>query len=331
MRHLLFTIAIALLSLAQTAKGLEAQTIVASEDFDGGATNLISSNVPTEDGGGGDTFAVGATAAWPTTGGTPFAIADNTVGDVGDSGFFEADNEGIFGVNSDFTNMFLGISDSDDIGDVTAEWQFDISSAGSSPLSLSVDIGSMEGSDFAYSADTVLRFEASIDGGVSQVVFDIVADPAGNGYTYRALDNGVEVVANDNALSVTGDNTVTKFLANDGTAAADLFVDKSLASDGTLDTFTTAIDGAGSTLTITLTANVPFEAIAFDNLAVSVPEDTTIKGDGDGDGDVDFVDLDLFANVLFGTSPYDAVFDFDEDADVDFVDLDLFANVLFGL
>ena len=72
-------------------QSLMGQTIIASENFDGGATNLTSSVVPTIDGGGGDTFAVGATVAWPTTGGTPFAIADNSVGDVGDTTAFRLD------------------------------------------------------------------------------------------------------------------------------------------------------------------------------------------------------------------------------------------------
>jgi hypothetical protein len=129
--------------------------IVASEDFDGGATNLVNSNVPTLDGGGGDSFAVGATAAWPTTGGTPFSLADNSVGDVGDTTSFPGDTEGVFGQNSNFDNRFLGISDTRDDeavfdgNPVTATWTFDIS--GFTDLAMSIDMGSMEGGGWVQS------------------------------------------------------------------------------------------------------------------------------------------------------------------------------------
>lgn len=257
-----------------SASDANAQT-VASEDFDGGATNLLSSVVPTEDGGGGDTFAVGATAAWPTTGGSPFSLTDNSVGDVGDSTFFAGDNEGVYGVNSNFNNNFIGISDSDEFGDVVATWDFDISSA-SDPLFFSIDAGSMEGSAFAYSTDTILRFEASIDGGSTQTVFDIIADASGDGYAFRPMDDGAVFTSETNALLATGDNAVTKLLAETGLAAGNQFLDKSLAADGSLDTFQTALNGNGNTLTITFTSNVPFEGAAFDNLRVfstaAVPE-----------------------------------------------------------
>jgi len=267
--RLLFGIWIASLSLIFSSD--VSGQVIAGEDFDGGALNLSSSSVPTMDGGGGDTFAVGATQAWPTTGGSPFSFTDNSVGDVGDSTFFAGDTEGVYGVNSDFTNNFLGISDSDEFGDVVATWTFDISSGGVDPLAFSVDIGSMEGSAFAYSTDTILRWEASIDGGPTQSVFDILADASGDGFNYRPLDDGVVVTAETNALLVTGDNSVNKLLADTGLAAGDQFVDKALASNGVLDTFQTNLNGTGNSLTITFTSNLPFEAVVFDNLYSWLP------------------------------------------------------------
>ena len=318
---------------------VNAQT-VASEDFDGGAMNLLSSTVPTVEDGPGDSFTVGALAAWPTEGGTPFSLADNTVADVGDSTFFEFDNEGVFGMNSDVNNNFLGVSDSRDFGDVVATWEFDISSA-STPLFFSIDAGSMEGSAFSYSTDTILRFEASIDGGATQTVFDIVADASGDGFSYRALDSGLVVVAGatdadgvpqaSNALLATGDNAVTKISADTGSAAADQFLDKATAADGTLDTFETALNGTGNTLTITFTANVPFEAAAFDNLRVFTEGGggDPLLGDVNLDGMVDFFDIQPFIDVLSdGSNQPEA--DIDMNGEVNFFDIAGFIGILSG-
>ena len=251
---------------------------IAWEDFDGGAKNLLASSVPTVDGGGGDTFAVGALVAWPTSGGTPFALADNSVGDVGDTTAFEGDTEGVFGVNADFSNMFLGISDTRDdgenfTGDVTATWTFDV--AGYSDLSLSIDLGSMEGSNFGYNDATSLLFSASLDGGATQTAIHVIPDTSGNAFSYRPLDDGV-VVTEEAALIATGDNPVIKTFADSGLTTTDTYLDKSVVSGefaGQLDSFTTALNGTGNQLTLMLTANVPFEAVAIDNIRINgVPE-----------------------------------------------------------
>lgn len=248
---------------------------IASEDFDGGALNLTSSSVPTLDGGGGDTHAVGATQAWPTTGGTPFSIADNSTGDVGDTTAFAGDTEGIFGVNSDFTNNFLGISDSDEFGTVTSTWTFDISGA-TNALTLSIDMGSMEGSTFGYGSDTLFTFSYAIDGGSSTNAFTIAP---GGSYTYRLLDDGSSQTE-DTALLVSGDGTVIKTLADTGLTAANTYLDKTPASGagaGQLDTFSTSIVGSGNELVLTLNAFIPFEAAAFDNIAITeVPEPSSL-------------------------------------------------------
>lgn len=252
--------------------------IIAKEDFDGGAINLISSSVPTLDGGPGDSHAVGATQAWPTAGGTPFSITDNSVADVGDTMAFAGDTEGIFGQNSDVANRFLGISDSDEFGDVVSTWTFDIS--GATDLGISIDMGSMEGSQFAYSLATKLTFTASIDGGTPQIVFDVVADPNAANYAYRALDDGVVISNEPNPLVASGANPVTKILADTGLAAANTVLDKTPATGaaaGKLDSFVTSLDGTGSELVLTLTSNIPFEAVAIDNITVTgVPEPSSV-------------------------------------------------------
>jgi hypothetical protein len=252
---------------------------VAREDFDGGALNLTSSTVPTLDGGGGDTFAVGHTAAWSTTGGTPFSLTDNTVGAVGDTTAFPTDNEGVYGVNSDVQNDFLGISDTREWtpAQTTATWRFNIANA--TGLALNVDMGSMEGSTFAYDAATSLAFTYSIDGGASVTAFVVTADASGAGFSYRALDNGTVIVADINALVAGGGaNPVVKMLADTGLAATNTVLDKTPASGagaGEMDTFTTLINGTGNELVLALVANLPFEAAAIDNIEISgvvVPE-----------------------------------------------------------
>jgi hypothetical protein len=274
-RTLLTLSAAALMGVTPAAFGV----IVASENFDGGALNLITSTVPTLDGGPGDSFAVGRTAAWPTAGGTPFSLVDTSVGAVGDSGAFPGDAEGVYGVNSNFNNHFLGLSDSDEFGAAqTASWTFNV--AGFTNLELAIGMGSMEGSTFTYDPTTHFTFQVSIDAGPVQTAFSVVPNAAGDGYAYRALDDGNVVVANTSALWVTGDNPVTKILADTLAPAGNTFVDKSPASGsgaGQLDSFTTAINGSGSQLVLTMTANLPFEAIAFDDFVITgVPEPGTL-------------------------------------------------------
>jgi hypothetical protein len=82
-----------------------------------------------------------------------------------------------------------------------------------------------------------------------------------------------------NLLFAAGDSLITKMFADGGSssAAGDLFLDKSLVADGSLDTFMTSIAGVGSTLTLTLTANIPFEAAAFDNITITgIPEPSAV-------------------------------------------------------
>lgn len=268
-----------LLSLMLCAGLARADVFIAGENFDGGAVGLMDSTVPTLDGGGGDTHAVGATAAWPTTGSTPFSLTDNSTGDVGDTTFYAGDTEGIFGTAADDRNMFLGISDSDEFGDTTASWMFDISGV-TDPLHLRIGMGSMEGSSFSYGSGTKLTFTVSIDGGPVQTAFDVVVDVLGDGYIYRPLDDGVVITANDNALSVSGDNPVAKRLAETGLSAPDTFLDKTPASGpgaGQLDTFVTRVNGLGDELELTLISSIPYEGAAIDNIGLyAIPEPASL-------------------------------------------------------
>ncbi len=270
--------------------------LVASQDFDGGAVNLISGFNPAIDnidGGPGDFFGVsalgdaGVTATWAQgqpSPGAPFSIADDSVIDVSGGSrttenAFASDAEGIFGQARDVTDAFFALSDADD-GDndfvgASASWTFDIS--GFTDLALRIDMGQQsDGTSFSGITNTSITFTVQIDGGAEQVAFQLTSvDASTSGFTFRAMDSGtVPTVAN--VLEATGDNTVAKLLAEDGSAASNTYLNKSPASGngaGLLDTFVTDINGVGNQLTLTLTGSIPFEAMVFDNIEITgVPE-----------------------------------------------------------
>jgi hypothetical protein len=269
MKRIVTITAVLMLSFAAAAQAVT----IAAEDFDGGDLNLTSSSVPALDGGGGDWFGVGNRNAWPQgfpSPGVPFSLADDTV--VGYSGAapFAGDLEGVFGENSDFDNNYFGISDSDEFGaGQTASWTFDIS--GAANLSVRIDMGGVSDASFdGFSLATDVVFTASIDGGGAQVLFDLDAVDNVFGFLTRPMDIGT-ISGGGRLLVVSGDNAVSKLLAEDGTGAANTFLDKtppSGAGAGQMDTFVTALDGTGSELVITLTADFPFEAMAFDNIVI---------------------------------------------------------------
>ncbi len=91
----------------------------------------------------------------------------------------------------------------------------------------------------------------------------------------------VETKGSNGPLEITGDNSATKTLADTAVTAADTFLNKTPADGdavGRPDTFTTAIDGTGSQLVLTMTANLPFDAMAFDNIQINgVPEPTSLS------------------------------------------------------
>ena len=186
----------------------------------------------------------------------PFAVVDDSLS------IFPPDSLGI--IKEGNTDVFFGIVDTengDNSGPVSATWEFDIS--GASGLGLLIDMGAMgdfESSDF-------FTWEYSIDGGPLLPAFASTVDEAGS-YTYT-LEGGASFTLNDPML-VQG-----TILTND------------------LATFSTPIDGTGSSLALTLTAqfNGGSEAVVFQNVIVAtgfeppppppVLEIFEIQGDGD--------------------------------------------------
>ena len=165
----------------------------------------------------------------------PFSVLDDSLS------IFPADSLGI--IKEGNTDEFFGVTDTvneDTSGPVSATWVFDIS--GASDLSLSIDMGAM--GDFE-SSDTFI-WEYSIDGGATQIAFANTVDEAGS-HTYT-LEGGASFTLNDPMLV---DGTV---LTND------------------LQTFTTALSGTGSELTLTLTANTDggSEAFVFQNIVLNL-------------------------------------------------------------
>ncbi len=257
--------------------------VIAREDFDGGALNLTSSSVPALDGGPGDYFGVGSRNTWPqgTPPGVPFSIGDDSVIPYSDpvgGAVVPDDSEGVYGQNSDFDNSYFAISDSDEFGaEQAASWTFNI--AGATNLVASLELGGISNDSFGgFSPDTSFIMTAQIDGGPVQTLFSLAAVDADPSFATRPMDSGGPS-GGGRLLLASGDNAVTKILADTGMAADNLYLDKTPADGsgaGQLDTFSTALDGTGSELVISLTVNMPFEAVVFDNLVVtSVPEPTS--------------------------------------------------------
>jgi hypothetical protein len=261
---------VCLVTLLTLSAALNAD-VVAREDFDGGALNLISSNVPILDGGGGDFFGIGSRNGWPQSTGVPFSLGDDSVVDYSGGGVYAGDTEGIWGENSDFDNVWFGVSDTREWGttETTATWTFDITNA--TQLELAMDFGGISNADFdGYSLDTSVTVTAQIDGGAVQNLFVLTAidNP---GFSTRPMDVGT-TSGGGRLLVVSGDNGVTKYLATNGNVATDTYLDKtppSGAGAGTLDTFVAPIVGTGSQIVITFVADLPYEAMAFDNIVIN--------------------------------------------------------------
>jgi len=164
----------------------------------------------------------------------PFSVLDDSLV------IWPTDSLGI--IKDGNTDEFFGATDTqngDNNGPVSATWEFDVS--GASGLGLSIDMGAM--GDFESSDSFVWTY--SIDGAATLTAFSSTVDEDAS-YTYT-LEGGASFTLNDPMLM---QGTV---LTND------------------LATFSTSIAGEGSTLTVTLTAqmNGGTEAIAFQNLVVT--------------------------------------------------------------
>ncbi len=302
--------------------------VVGSQDFDGGETGLIAGFDPVSDnldGGPGDFFGVGSRNAWPQgfpSPGVPFSLGDDTVVNYSGGGLSGSDDEGVFGQNSDFDNDYFAISDSDEFGaGQIASWSFNIQHYNN--LKLSVDLAGISDADFGgYSAGSGGEFTAQIDGGPVQSALSLEAVVAA--FTTRPMDDG-DPSGGGRVLEASGDNPVTKFAVDTGLAVGDTYLDKSPASGsgaGGLDTFSTAITGTGSVLTLTFIADMPFEAFAFDNILIegdSTGPDTTAP-------DIFAIDpADDATGVLVGT---DLEITFNEDVVVGSGDITIGAQVI---
>ena len=262
---------------------------IASENFDGGAVNLVSSDLPdtSTQTTGGQFFGVGQVGSvnpgdetWPQgyPPGVPFVLADDGAVSVsgGRSGSaFPADDEGLFGQNRNVNDSFFAVSNNDTIPDNNASWTFGI--AGATDLAINIDMGSHIDGDFAYPAGATLAFTAQIDGGPVQNLFSIAPTATPGGFAFRPMD----VLASEtplNVLQVSGASAVTKTLAEGG-VATDTILDKSTVAGGLLDTYSTPITGTGSQLVLTFTGTLDFEGYGFDNIVISgVPEPTALAG-----------------------------------------------------
>ncbi|WP_299598515.1 ExeM/NucH family extracellular endonuclease [uncultured Tateyamaria sp.] len=208
--------------------------VVASTLTGGADVNLISftNNAPdfSSAGDGFGIFQVG------TSGSIPFSLVDDSAGS------FPSDSLGIIDSSTN-TDPFFGATDtvnSDTSGPVSATWAFDIS--GFSDLMLSIDAGAM--GDFE-SSDS-FTFTYNIDGGTEMSLFDFVADEAAS-LDYTLAGGSVETLSDPLTLAGSGE-----VLSN------------------MLQTLTGSIEGTGSTLNLTFTAETDggSEAFAFQNLVI---------------------------------------------------------------
>ena len=262
-----------------------AQTVIASEDFDGGAVNLISGFDPMTDnldGGGGDFYGVGNIDTWPQEDdmGNPLGVPFSAIDESGT--VFVDDIEGIWSdLTSDRNNNFFCISDTrewtDDVnGDPTLplvnSWTFDISSASGGPLQLCIDMGQMSDGFFGFSEGEI-HFEYSIDGAPFETaILCQTFDSTGTGFEYRNMDLGTDSVEGL-VCQATSPNTLVKLSAADGLPAADTICDKCPAAgdpgEGNIDTFVVDLNGTtGAVLEIRMTAYCSFEAFVFDNIVI---------------------------------------------------------------
>lgn len=261
---------------------------VAFEDFDGGHVNRISSSVTNLDGGTGDWFGVANIGAWPQMSGPPFSIVDDSVANMSSGGVFAGDTEGLFGQHRDPDDNFFALADTRewDQAQRTASWTFDIS--GSTGLELCVDLGAQANDNFdGFGPDTEITFTYQIDGGPVRTAFSVKPNANFGAYRYRAMDVGaVPPIGLNGPLEATGDNPVTKTLADTGLPDSNTFLNKTPAAGagaGLMDTFSTTLEGTGSQLTVTMTAHLPNEMMAFDNIRIKgIPEPSTILLSGLG-------------------------------------------------
>ena len=228
-----FTSFSAALILLTVASGGAGAQVVASDLTGSASQNLLSYSNPYTGafGSAGDGFQKYQRGVSATI---PFSVLDDSLVS------FPADSLGIIDDNN--LDEFFGVTDtqnSDNSGPVSATWVFNI--AGATDLALSIDIGAM--GDFE-SSDT-FTWTYSIDGGPTMTAFQNAVDES-TSYTYT-LAGGATRTLNDPMTMQ--DEILTNILT----------------------TFSAAISGTGSELTLTLTAQTDggSEAFAFQNIVIS--------------------------------------------------------------
>lgn len=258
---LLRTVAVAVIVAVCVPRTADA-TVVGFEDFDGGAVNLSSTanveDYPHSNGNLGDVFG----RLVQGSGAMPFDVADDSAADVSGGGINPGDSLGIAGRN---TSNFFAMNDADATTINNATWTFNIASA-LSLTSISMDIAAM--GDFEASSTDGFRVEARVDSNAYSTIFLGRTNEAIS-HTYRAMDDGTTPSHND---------PLELFIDGSGTAAAVL--DKSVASTGNFDTYTSVLLAglSGTSLDIRISwEGTPSgsEAMGFDNItinAVAVPE-----------------------------------------------------------
>jgi hypothetical protein len=314
----------AIVAAAGAPSQLSGQVTIASEDFDGGAVNLISGFDPaTEnlDGGGGDWYGVGNIQDWPQVDGMgmPLGVPFNLIDDS--ATVFPTDIVAVWSsLTSDMTNDFFAISDTREWTDpgmggapLVASWVFDISTG--TDLQLSIDMGQQANGDaFGGFSTGYVEFEYSIDGGpFVQAIRCEAFDATGSGFMYRVNDIGVLTNA-VNVCQATGPNPISKISVEDGSVSDNTILDKcppdGAANAGQIDSFVTSLVGTGSTLELRMTTELPFDALAFDNIKiidvgggvpVVVPGEslTVMPGSISSGGLGDLTDSDNVSLVLF--------------------------------
>lgn len=170
------------------------------------------------------------------SGSIPFSLLDDS------AGVFASDSLGIIDSAANL-DAFFGATDtvnSDTTGPVSATWVFDIS--GYADLGLNIDFGAM--GDFESSDTFTVSY--SIDGGETQVAFDFTADED-DSQTYTLAGGAVEVLDDPLVETLTG-TTLSNML----------------------QTLSASIEGSGSELALTVTAdtNGGSEAFAMQNITI---------------------------------------------------------------
>ena len=244
------------------------------DDFDGGADTRVTETTITPETGFPTFLGSIFDVFGPTDRTANFDFADDSVEGNDNPNPFPTDALGIAPYSTyPEGEMFFGVEDLDNpdnnpgTGTGEATWTVDIS--GLSNLTLLINFSAM--GDFE-AGDNSHVFEASIDGGTSQLLFSIDANNDAD-FTYM-MESGTEVTLNDPLELI--DDLGTRVIDNSFTLQGQA-----------------AIDGAGSELVLTYTAgqnNGGEEVFAFDNIILSdefTPpmDDADLDDDGDVDGD----------------------------------------------